>query len=154
MENLNCKSCGSNTNSDGALKVCPACGAPNPDHHEPQAADPAAAAATLDPGVKLSADAPASTAATSAPAAAPAAPAAPAESTAVKIESNIELALEDVNAVAGLIGKSFSGTPIAAIFAMLGPAAGIGAAVLHQHLLNQGFDLSRLKPIDSIADQA
>jgi hypothetical protein len=160
MENLACKGCGSNSNSDGPLKVCPACGTPNPDHHEP-VADPA----PVDPpgigghfGTKaaavVSADAPASTAATSAPAAAPAAPAAPAESTAVKVEKNVEIALEDVDAVAALITKSFAGTPIAAIFGMLGPAAGIGAAVLHQHLLHKGFDLSQLQPIDQIGDHA
>lgn len=71
---------------------------------------------------------------------------APAErSTAQKIEGGLAIALDDVSIVAKIIGDNFAGTPVAAIFKLLGPAAGIGAAVLHQHLANRGFDLSTLK---------
>lgn len=107
----------------------------------------AAAAAT---GAQPAADPPQAAAADSAPApAAPApaapAPAAPAESTGEKVATGILIGLEDVNAVAKVISQNFAGTPVASIFALLGPAAGIGAAVLAQHLAHRGFDLSTLK---------
>ncbi len=66
---------------------------------------------------------------------------------ASQIENNAAKALDDVNEIATIITKSFAGTPVAMIFQLLGPAAGIGAAVLHQHLQHVGFDLSQLKPI-------
>ncbi|MHB8613963.1 MAG: hypothetical protein ACYDAL_16300 [Candidatus Dormibacteraceae bacterium] len=72
------------------------------------------------------------------------------ESKTEKILTGIEIGLEDVNAVAALVAKEFAGTPVAAIFQLLGPAAGIGSAVLHQYLTNTGFDLSKLKPIAAL----
>lgn len=85
------------------------------------------------------------------PTPAPAAPApvpAPVESTGNKIVEGLAIGLADLSAVAKLIGDNFAGTPIAAIFKLLGPAAGIGAAVLAQHLQHKGFDLSTLKDAD------
>jgi hypothetical protein len=62
--------------------------------------------------------------------------------------SGVEIALDDIAAIAKLIAANFAGTPVAAVFQLLGPAAGIGAAVLAQHLKQQGFDLSALQPAD------
>ena len=69
-------------------------------------------------------------------------------STGTKVLSGVEIALDDIAAVAKLIAANFAGTPVAAVFQLLGPAAGIGAAVLAQHLKQQGFDLSALQPAD------
>ena len=75
----------------------------------------------------------------------PAAPAAPAESTGEKVATGIEIGLTDVSAIAKVVSGNFAGTPVAAIAALLGPIAGLGAAVLAQHLTHRGFDLSTLK---------
>lgn len=72
-------------------------------------------------------------------------PLAPVESIAHKILAGLAMGLDDVNVVSKFIGDNFAGTPVATIFKLLGPAAGIGAAVLHRHLTNTGFDLSSLK---------
>lgn len=80
-----------------------------------------------------------------APAADPAPAAAPAESTGEKVATGIEIGLTDVSAIAKVVSANFAGTPVAAIAAMLGPLAGLGAAVLAQHLAHRGFDLSTLK---------
>ncbi|HLZ52075.1 MAG TPA: hypothetical protein VKP61_15115 [Candidatus Acidoferrum sp.] len=168
MQTLSCTNCGATSSSDSPIKVCPACNKPaESNSSEPasvaggNAADGADSVAktdaaiasaekTLEQQVETQAAAsgspvvvvpPATSAATvsSTPA--------PAESTAQKIETGLAIGLDDVNAVAKLVATSFAGTPVAAIFALLGPAAGIGAAVLHQHLTNAGFDLSKLQPI-------
>jgi hypothetical protein len=228
MEQLNCTGCGSVTQSEGALKECPACKTPNPNYaghvetqpgtgenDTPPPADPSASSSGSSSGSASSSSAPSSGSAPSssnesdqtpeqtaaylrsrginatigargleikvpskaeaeagekpaaanlsvpsAPAAvsdpqkksdAPAAPAAPQKSLIDKIASGVELGLEDVQKVAALISKCYAGTPVAAIFALLGPAAGLGAAVLHAHLGNVGFDLSNLQTIDPIA---
>lgn len=167
LNQLRCAKCGALTQSTNPLKICPNCEAPNPDYHEPVPEAPAAtdqtqtggqggspAALPAKPVAPLAANSPAMVATVkeseSVSVSVSAAPAAPVESMATKVEKGLAIGLDDVDAVAGLIAKSFAGTPIATIFALLGPAAGIGAAVLHQHLLNVGFDLSQLKPIPTV----
>jgi hypothetical protein len=104
---------------------------------DPAATTTAATFSSLDP-VAVAVEAAAASAA-------PATPAAPTESTGEKIATGIEIGLVDVNAVAKVISQNFAGTPIATIAALLGPLAGLGAAVLAQHLAHKGFDLSTLK---------
>lgn len=150
MQNVSCPNCGATTQTDATLSACPACSKPLPT--EAIATAPMQSVANDTPAASASsATAPASAPAIVAPAATSgtdgAAPVAP-ESTGAKIATGIEIGLADVNAVAGLISKEFAGTPVAAIFSLLGPIAGIGAAVLAQHLSNRGFDLSQLKPAE------
>ncbi len=107
---------------------------------EVEAAAAAATSAQPDPAATMQ---PAPTPA--APAAEVAAPAAPAESTGEKVATGIEIGLTDVSAIAKVVSGNFAGTPVAAIATLLGPLAGLGAAVLAQHLAHRGFDLSTLK---------
>jgi hypothetical protein len=72
-------------------------------------------------------------------------PTPPAETTGHKILAGLDIALVDAGVVAKFIGDNFAGTPVAGIFKLLGPLAGIGAAVLHRHLTSVGFDLSTLQ---------
>jgi hypothetical protein len=168
MTSLNCPKCGAASQSDSQIKNCPSCGAAAETQEAPKqsvagvfsesdssaaavthretlsaeaAGSPAPAVAAPDP----TAAAPAATTPTVPTPAPAAAQTAPAESTSEKVLTGVAIGLEDVSAVAKLIGDSFAGTPIAAIFKLLGPAAGIGAAVLAQHLQSRGFDLSTLK---------
>lgn len=172
MNTLTCKKCGAHSQSDRPIKACPVCETPNPDYREPAPIEENAGGGqsttapsgsgpeTASPPAPTPAPAPAlvPTAAvvveekkTTAAAIAPAPPIAPKVPLATAIEQNAAIALDDVNEIATIITKSFAGTPVATIFALLGPAAGIGAAVLHQHLQFQGFDLSKLKTIEPIA---
>jgi hypothetical protein len=163
MQNLTCSTCGASTQTDGDIKACPACQTPvTVTHTAPvqsvagnvTAIDAAIATAEKDLAVRSAAAAaaesapvvevPNPTASASASQPAPA----PAPSVADKVETGMAIALDDVNAVAKLIAANFAGTPIEAIFKLLGPAAGIGAAVLHQHLQHASFDLSALKPAE------
>ncbi len=160
MATVTCVKCGATTQTDNPLANCPSCNTPLIESGSAIAGNtsqsvagnspapapaPAAAidATATAKGIEVVVPAPAP-----APAPAPTPAPAPQESTGVKIATGIEIGLEDVSAVAKLIGDNFAGTPIAAIFKLLGPAAGIGAAVLAQHLSNRGFDLTSLKPAE------
>jgi hypothetical protein len=120
--------------------------------HPDKVAEVEAAAAAATSSQPADQAAPASTTAATvssldppAPAVEAAAPAAPAVSTGEKVATGIEIGLTDVSAVAKIVSEDFAGTPVAAIAKLLGPLAGLGAAVLAQHLAHRGFDLSTLK---------
>ena len=155
---LSCPECKATSSSDAEIKNCPACGAPAATSNASNPAQVAGGNAAegvdskvtpIDAGKTVS-QAESSAAPTEVSAANSPAPAAPVESKTDKVLGDVAIGLDDVNAVASLIAKEFAGTPVAGIFALLGPAAGIGAAVLHAHLTNKGFDLSQLKPIDTL----
>jgi hypothetical protein len=174
VDQLTCTNCKTSSQSDAGIPVCPACGQPNPDHRvavtavatvetaeHPLAAKVAEAALTIEPvtvaptpspaPVAIPVSAPVQTAAApSAPAAAPAAPAAPAESMLQKVENAAEKILALVAAESPIVASMFATGPVGAILKLLGPTAAIGAAVLHQHLTTQGFDLSQLETIDQV----
>jgi len=146
MTQLNCPSCKAVTQGDGPIPACPLCNTPNPNvvSSAPAIPDPS-------PKIETAAVQASAPAAPSAPAAAPAAPAAPTETLAQKIEAAAEKILGLVAADAPAVGTMFGSTsPIGAILKVLGPTAAIGAAVLHQHLTTQGFDLSQLQQIDTV----
>lgn len=165
MATIQCSSCGATTQTDSALTNCPSCQAAiapgdfaaAPVQSVAGDAKPESAADLAALGVEtantqkhanvVEVPAPAPAAAAPAPAPADPPPAAPV-SAGTKIAEGIEIGLADTAAVAKLIGDNFAGTPIAAIFKLLGPAAGIGAAVLAQHLENRGFDLAKLQPVE------
>ncbi|HLZ12554.1 MAG TPA: hypothetical protein VKP58_08200 [Candidatus Acidoferrum sp.] len=159
MATVTCQKCGATTQTDNPLQNCPSCNTPLVESGSTVIAAPKQSVAgnstELAPAVEEVKAAPAEAPAlpqTSAPAPiempSPAPSPTPGESMGRKIAEGVEIGLSDVAAVSKLIGDNFSGTPIAAIFKLLGPAAGIGAAVLAQHLTNQGFDLSSLKPAE------
>jgi hypothetical protein len=155
MQVLTCSKCGATSQSDLGIAACPSCGekgdavAASVQSVAGDSVPAAVPAAALTVEMLKPETLPAATpiaAGPAAPAADPSAPAAqPGLSTVQKIESGVEIGLDETAAIAKIIGDNFAGTPVAAIFKLLGPLAGIGAAVLHQHLTNRGFDLSTLK---------
>jgi len=178
MTTISCPLCHSTTQTDAALADCPSCGSALPGSASVEAPKQSIAgsaslgiSATASSGEESASELRALGITAKAtpqgvvvqvpdpqgapPAAPPAGPAVVPVSTPVapvstgtKVLAGVEIALDDIAAVAKLIAANFAGTPVAAVFQLLGPAAGIGAAVLAQHLKQQGFDLSALQPAD------
>jgi hypothetical protein len=167
MATVTCPACKATIQAEAIPANCPACSAalggsatsvaPNQSvagtakiaeiAPAPSSAGPAAPSSPAAPPV-TPVSPPANVAAAPPAPVAPAAPASappPAESTAEKVLTGIDIGLTDISAIAKVIATYFPGTPVEAIFKLLGPAAGIGAAVLAQHLSYKGFDLSTLK---------